>query len=78
MPAAFVLPVATNILITTLILYRIIAAGAAVRKLTMFQNDNFYRIVIANVVESCLLYPLVLVVAMILYLCKSSGQDVVS
>ncbi|KAK7693719.1 hypothetical protein QCA50_003291 [Cerrena zonata] len=77
-PAAFVLPVVTNAVITSLILYRIIAARAAVRRLTVLQDDNFYRIVIANIVESCLIYPIMLIIAMVLYLCKSNGQDVIS
>lgn len=53
------------------------AARAAVRRLTILQGDNFYRVVIANIVESCLIYPLVLIIAMVLYLCDSNGQDVV-
>ncbi|KAI0082808.1 hypothetical protein K474DRAFT_1694167 [Panus rudis PR-1116 ss-1] len=76
--AAFILPVVTNILITGLILYRIIQARAAVRKLTSLMDDNIYRTVVFNIVESCLIYPVFLTVAMILYLCKTNGQDVLS
>lgn len=77
-PAAFVLPVVTNVFITALILYRIISTRAAVRRFTSIHDDHIYRTVITNVVESCLIYPVVLIVALILYLCNSNGQDVVS
>ena len=77
-PAAFALPVFTNLLITSLILHRIMAARAAVRRLTAVRDDALYRIVIANIIESCLIYPIILLIAMVLYLCDSNGQDVVS
>ncbi|CAL1705072.1 unnamed protein product [Somion occarium] len=75
-PAAFVLPVVTNVFITALILYRIISTRAAVRRFTSIHDDHIYRTVITNVVESCLIYPVVLIVALILYLCNSNGQDI--
>lgn len=77
-PSAFVLPLATNIIITTLILYRILDARREVRKVIPDFDDEFYRTVIANIVESCIAYPVALFVSLVLYLCDSNGQDVLT
>lgn len=77
-PAVFCLPAATNILITTLIVFKIWQAERKIRSAVDYVDRSKYRAAIANTIESCIVYPIVLIFAIVLLEIKNNGQDVVS
>lgn len=77
-PAAFALPLATNVMITALIIFRIVQVHREVRKVMAESDTSVYMRLIANIIESCVIYPVVLLISMILYILNSNAQDVVS
>lgn len=77
-PALFSVPLVTNIVITGLIIWRIKQAQDNTKFLSNHRMYTFYRRVIRNTIESCVLYPFVLMVTLILYCRHDNGQDIVS
>jgi len=77
-PALFSVPLVTNIVITALIIWRIKQAQENTKLTSNHKMYTFYRRVIRNTIESCILYPFVLMVTLILYCRHDNGQDIVS
>ncbi|KAF8664363.1 hypothetical protein AX16_000735 [Volvariella volvacea WC 439] len=77
-PALFILPFVTNVLITGLIVYRILQAQRRVRDLESPDANSLYRRLLANVIESGLLYPSTLMITLILFIVDSNGQSVLT
>lgn len=77
-PALFAVPLVTNIVITALLIWRIKQAQGTVKITSNHKLHVFYRRVIRNTIESCIIYPFVLMVTLILYCRKDNGQDIVS
>ena len=77
-PALFAVPLATNLVITGLIIWRIKQAHNTAKFTSNHKLDALYRRVIRNTIESCALYPFVLAVTLILYCRDNNGQDIVS
>lgn len=76
-PAAFGLPLITNVYITAGIILRVKLAERSLRKITDQASSPMYSRVIAGVIESCILYPIALAITLILYGTKNNGQDIV-
>jgi len=77
-PALFSVPLATNLVITGLIVWRIKQVQDEVKLTSNHRMYAFYRRVIRNTIESCVLYPFVLMVTLILYCRKDNGQDILT
>jgi hypothetical protein len=77
-PALFSVPLVTNIVITGLIIWRIKQAQDSTKFTSNHRMYAFYRRVIRDTIESCVLYPIFLLAALILYCLKNNGQDIVS
>ncbi|TFK55094.1 hypothetical protein OE88DRAFT_1732367 [Heliocybe sulcata] len=77
-PAAFSLSLATNLIITALIVHRIWQAERRLRKAIQEADVSFYRALLANTIESCILYPIALVITLGLYGTGNNAQDVVT
>lgn len=78
-PACLILTFATNVIITGLIIFKILQARRRVREFELsHESSSAYQKVVANMVESGVLYPGLLMVTVILYMKKSNGQDIVS
>lgn len=82
-PAMFALPFATNIAITTLIVFRIRKARAMIAGLSAGgvgagTTDVIYKRVVLGVVESCAIYPLFLLLAIVLYFFKTSALALIT
>lgn len=82
-PAMFALPFATNLTITALIVFRIKKARVTIAGLSaggvgVGATDAIYKRVIWGVVESCAIYPLFLLLAIILYFLKSNALALIT
>lgn len=77
-PAAFGLPLITNVYITVGIILRVKLAERSIKKITPQQNSPMYSRIVAGVIESCMLYPIALAITLVLYGTKNNGQDIVS
>ena len=77
-PALFSVPLVTNIVITALLIWRIRQAQSTTKITSNRRLNAFYRRVIMNTIESCVIYPFVLMVTLILYCRNDNGQDIVS
>ncbi|KZT26411.1 hypothetical protein NEOLEDRAFT_1132463 [Neolentinus lepideus HHB14362 ss-1] len=77
-PAAFSLSLVTNLMITALIVHRIRQAERRLRKAIHEADVSFYRALLANTIESCILYPMALVITLGLYGTGNNGQDVLT
>lgn len=77
-PALFSVPLVTNIVITGLMIWRIRRAQETTKITSNHRLHAAYRRVIRNTIESCALYPFVLLVTLILYCLHDNGQDIVS
>lgn len=77
-PALFSVPLVTNLVITALLVWRIWQAQRATKITSNHRMYAFYRSVIMHTIESCIIYPFVLMVTLILYCTNNNGQDIVS
>jgi hypothetical protein len=77
-PALFSVPLVTNIVITGLIIWRIKQAQDSTKFTSNHRMYAFYRRVIRDTIESCVLYPIFLLAALILYCLKNNGQDILT
>lgn len=77
-PALFAVPFVTNVVITGLIIWRIKQAQDTTKFTSNHKLYAFYRRMIRNTIESCVLYPFFLMVTLILYCLQNNGQDIVS
>ena len=77
-PPLFAVPLVTNIVITALIIWRIKQAQDTTKFTSNHRLYAFYRRLIRNTIESCVLYPFFLLVTLILYCLHDNGQDIVS
>jgi len=77
-PAAFALPLATNVMITALIVFRVKQAERSMKLATPEESTPIYRKIIAGTIESCILYPIALAITLILYCTKNNGQDILT
>jgi len=77
-PALFAVPLVTNLVITGLIVWRIKQAQDTTKFTSNHKLYGFYRRVIRNTIESCILYPFFLFVTLILYLLNDNGQDILT
>lgn len=77
-PALFSVPLATNLVITGLIIWRIRQAQNKSNFVANPKLNVFYRRVIRNTIESCAIYPFVLAVTLILYCRNDNGQDILT
>lgn len=76
-PALFSVPLATNLVITGLIVWRIKQAQDTTKFTSNHKLYVFYRRLIRNTIESCILYPIALMITLVLYGLKNNGQDIV-
>lgn len=76
-PGLFILSMLNNFMITGMIIFKIMQAQRRVRLLHDKEGASAYRTVIANTIESGILYPGLLLVTVILYEENSNGQDIV-
>lgn len=76
-PALFSVPLATNLVITGLIIWRIKQAHNSTKFVANRRVDALYRRLIRNTIESCAIYPFFLAVTLILYCRNNNGQDIV-
>ena len=79
----FALPFATNIAITILIVFRIRKARATIAGLSaggvgVGTTDAIYKRVVLGVVESCAIYPLFLLLAIVLYSLKTNALALIT
>ncbi|TFY65804.1 hypothetical protein EVG20_g5285 [Dentipellis fragilis] len=78
-PGLFVLPFVTDVTVSVLILARIIRADRAVQSVIYRKtNTSLYFVLIANLVESCLFYPVLMLVTLVLFLTKNPGVALLS
>ncbi|KAA1469501.1 hypothetical protein DENSPDRAFT_607165 [Dentipellis sp. KUC8613] len=78
-PGLFVLPFVTDVTVSVLILARIIRADRAVQSVICRKtNTSLYFVLITNLVESCLFYPVLMLVTLVLFLTKNSGVTLLS
>jgi len=80
-PAMFILPFVTNVLITVLIVFRINQARIAAGQLSTSSagsDDAIYEKVIWGVVESCVIYPLFLLSAIVMYFLKTTAMALIT
>jgi len=77
-PALFAVPLVTNLVITGLIVWRIKQAQDTTKFTSNHRLYAFYRRVIRNTIESCVLYPFFLMVTLILYCLQDNGQDILT
>lgn len=77
-PALFAVPLVTNLVITGLIIWRIKQAHNSRHFVANHKLDAIYRRLIRNTIESCAIYPFVLLVTLILYCRNDNGQDVLT
>ena len=79
----FALPFVTNATITGLIVFRINQARHAIGRLSASgigagTNDAIYQRVIWGVIESCAIYPVFLLLAIVLYFLETSALALVT
>jgi len=77
-PAAFGLPLITNVYITAGIVWRVKLAERSLARITNLQSTSLYRRVIAGTIESCIIYPIALAITLVLYGIHSNGQDILT
>jgi len=77
-PAAFGLPLATNIIITGLIIFRVKQAERLCRDSIDKASTPVYRMIILGTVESCVIYPITLIFTLALYCTHNNGQDILT
>ncbi|KAF9653281.1 hypothetical protein BDM02DRAFT_3107868 [Thelephora ganbajun] len=77
-PALFSVPLVTNLVITGLLIWRIKQAQNTTKFTSNKKLYAFYQRVIRNTIESCILYPLVLLITLILYCLNNNAQDILT
>lgn len=73
----FFLPFATNLVITVLIVFRIRQARVTIARLSACGvgvgiTDAIYKRVVWGIIESCAIYPLFLLLAIVFYFLKTN------
>ncbi|TFY77081.1 hypothetical protein EWM64_g6933 [Hericium alpestre] len=77
MPCLFVFPFITDMTVSILILVRIVRADRAVQSVIHRKtNVSMYYTLGTHLVESCIVYPAVMLIVLVLFMTKNPGGDV--